>query len=100
MEEEPVELVDRAARRHGARSRSRSCARTTAEGDAAAGATRRANVDGEWVETRRAPARRALGRGSSCEGPAIVEFAEATCLVRPGWAGAVDDVGTLVLERP
>ena len=29
----------------------------------------------------------------------IVEFAEATCVVRPGWAGAVDDAGTLVLKR-
>jgi len=29
----------------------------------------------------------------------VVEFAEATCLVRPGWAGTIDDVGTLVLER-
>ena len=60
--------------------------------------TREANIDGEWVETtvlRRA----ALGRGSRLEGPAVVEFAEATCLVRPGWAGTIDDVGTLVLER-
>jgi N-methylhydantoinase A len=60
--------------------------------------TREANIDGDWVETtvlRRA----ALGRGSRLEGPAVVEFAEATCLVRPGWAGTIDDVGTLVLER-
>jgi hypothetical protein len=32
-------------------------------------------------------------------GPAIVELPEATCLVRPGWAGARDASGTLVLER-
>src|SRR4051794_24484565 len=60
--------------------------------------TREANIDGEWLETtvlRRA----ALGRGSRLEGPAVVQFAEATCLVRPGWAGTIDDVGTLVLER-
>src|SRR4051794_23228255 len=60
--------------------------------------TREANIDGEWVDTtvlRRA----ALGRGSRLEGPAVVEFAEATCLVRPGWTGTIDDVGTLVLER-
>jgi N-methylhydantoinase A len=43
--------------------------------------------------------RAALGSGSEREGPAIVEFAEATCLVRPGWSGHVDEVGTLVLER-
>jgi N-methylhydantoinase A len=38
-----------------------------------------------------------LGAGSALEGPAIVEFAEATCVVRPGWRGVVDGVGTLVL---
>ena len=43
--------------------------------------------------------RATMGRGSQVEGPAVVEFPEATCLVRPGWAGTVDDVGTLVLER-
>jgi N-methylhydantoinase A len=43
--------------------------------------------------------RATMGRGSKVEGPAVVEFPEATCLVRPGWAGAVDNVGTLVLER-
>ena len=40
-----------------------------------------------------------MGRGSVVRGPAIVELAEATCLVLPGWAGRVDEVGTLVLER-
>jgi hypothetical protein len=28
-----------------------------------------------------------------------VELAESTVLVRPGWQGTVDRVGTLVLER-
>jgi N-methylhydantoinase A len=43
--------------------------------------------------------RAGLGRGSTVAGPAIVEFAEATCFLRPGWRGAVDDIGTLVLTR-
>ena len=34
---------------------------------------------------------------SRSRGPAVVEFAESTCLVRPGWQGTVDEVGTLVL---
>ncbi len=59
---------------------------------------RRAHFDGEWHDTP-VLERAALGSGSEVEGPAIVEFAEATCVVRPGWAGAVDDSGTLVLER-
>jgi len=40
-----------------------------------------------------------MGRGSVVKGPAVVELAEATWLVRPGWGGSVDDVGTLVLSR-
>ncbi len=43
--------------------------------------------------------RTTMGTGSRVSGPAVVEFPEATCLVRPGWAGAVDHVGTLVLTR-
>ena len=43
--------------------------------------------------------REALGAGSHVEGPALVEFPEATCVVAPGWSGAVDEAGTLVLER-
>ena len=43
--------------------------------------------------------RERMGEGSEVSGPAIVEFGEATCVVRPGWRGRVDGVGTLVLER-
>ena len=55
--------------------------------------------DGEWTE---APVldRARMGRGSRVEGPAIVDLAEATCVVRPGWVGEVDARGTIVLERP
>ena len=40
-----------------------------------------------------------MGPGSTVTGPAVVEMPEATCLVRPGWAGRVDEIGTLVLRR-
>lgn len=59
---------------------------------------REANFDGEWAETA-VLQRDLMGLGTSVEGPAIVEFTEATCVVRPGWAGEVDAVGTLVLTR-
>jgi N-methylhydantoinase A len=40
-----------------------------------------------------------MGSGSSVEGPAVVEFPEATCVVRPGWRGKVDGAGNLILDR-
>jgi N-methylhydantoinase A len=60
--------------------------------------SREANFDGGW---RGVPVldREQMGKGSEVEGPAIVEFRESTCVVRPGWRGAVDGVGNLVLER-
>ena len=61
-------------------------------------ARREISVDGEWREVDVLD-RSALGAGSKVEGPAVVEFAEATCVVRLGWSGAIDEVGTLVLER-
>jgi N-methylhydantoinase A len=68
-----------------------------AEGDAESG-RREANFDGEWQETPILD-REWMGKGAEVAGPAIVEFTESTCVVRPGWRGAVDGVGTLVLEK-
>jgi len=59
---------------------------------------RQANFDGAWADTP-VHDRTRMGRGSTVEGPAIVEFPEATLVVRPGWRGTVDHVGTLVLRR-
>jgi N-methylhydantoinase A len=55
-------------------------------------------LDGDW---QRADVldRGRMGRGSTVRGPAIVEFAESTCVLRPGWSGVVDAAGTLVLTR-
>jgi N-methylhydantoinase A len=61
-------------------------------------ARRAALLDGGWADVD-VRDRADLGRGSTVTGPAIVEFREATCLVRPGWRGTVDDIGTLVLTR-
>jgi N-methylhydantoinase A len=60
--------------------------------------SREANFDGGWKETPILD-RENMGEGSEVEGPAIVEFRESTCVVRPGWRGAVDGVGNLVLEK-
>ena len=59
---------------------------------------RRANFDGEWLDVSVFD-RTSLGAASEVEGACIVEFPEATCVVRPGWRGRIDDAGTLVLER-
>jgi N-methylhydantoinase A len=50
--------------------------------------------DGEWVE---AEAQR--GRIGEVAGPAVCELREATLVVPPGWSGATDGDGTIVLER-
>jgi len=68
-----------------------------ASGRADAGA-RGAIFDEEWQEVPVVDRTR-MGRGSKVAGPALIEFPDATCVVRPGWAGAVDNAGTLVLER-
>ncbi|HEX2729342.1 MAG TPA: hydantoinase/oxoprolinase family protein [Rubrobacteraceae bacterium] len=68
-----------------------------ATGDAEA-ELREANFDDEWREVPVLD-REKMGKGSEVVGPAIVEFREATCVVRPGWQGVVDGVGTLVLEK-
>jgi len=65
--------------------------------DAEAG-ERKANFDGEWMEVPVLD-REQMGERSEVEGPAIVEFKESTCVVRPRWRGVVDGVGTLVLEK-
>jgi len=58
---------------------------------------RMAFFDGEGVE---APVWKRTGMAAArdLEGPAIVEFPEATCVVAAGWRGTIDDVGTLVLK--
>ncbi|HKZ27526.1 MAG TPA: hydantoinase/oxoprolinase family protein, partial [Rubrobacteraceae bacterium] len=68
------------------------------EDEEAESSTRQANFDGEWQEVPILDRER-MGKGSEVAGPAIVEFKESTCVVRPGWRGAVDDVGTLILEK-
>jgi N-methylhydantoinase A len=66
--------------------------------DDAAGSSRRAYFDGVWhdVDVLRSGS---LTVGLLIEGPSIVEFPEATCVVRPGWRARVDAAGALVLER-
>jgi N-methylhydantoinase A len=59
---------------------------------------REVNLDGAWQEVE-VVRRRDLGAGAKLDGPAVVELAEATLLLRPGWRATLDQVGTLVLEQ-
>jgi N-methylhydantoinase A len=59
---------------------------------------RSASFDGGWQEID-VYDRDELDVHGVLHGPAVVEFAESTLLVRPGWRATVDEVGTLVLER-
>jgi N-methylhydantoinase A len=60
--------------------------------------------DGEWVEA--AVLRGEPAAGTKVEGPVVFELPEATFVIPPGWATAVDDHGTIVArflsdaERP
>jgi N-methylhydantoinase A len=96
MDDEPVEVVSLrlAAFVGGAVPELRDEASTR---ESAIG-TRRGWFDGDW---RVVPVhdRRLMGPGSRVSGPTIVDFPEATCVVRPAWTGAVDEAGNLVLGR-
>jgi N-methylhydantoinase A len=66
--------------------------------ESASRSTRSAHFDGTWYDVEVLTPDN-LGAGLVVDGPAIVEFPEATCVVRPGWSARVDEVGALVLER-
>jgi N-methylhydantoinase A len=68
------------------------------EGQDTIGRTRSANFDDGWIETP-VLQRATLGPGTKVEGPCIIEFADATAVIRPGWAGRFDEVGTVVVSR-
>ena len=55
--------------------------------------TRTATLDGDEVEL--AVLRGSPPPGTTIEGPAVVELPESTLLVPAGWAGEVDDTGTI-----
>jgi N-methylhydantoinase A len=95
MDDEPVELVHLRLVASVPVAKPRLRAAQAAE---AARPGRRLNLDGAWREVE-VVARTALGPGDRLDGPAVVELADATLLVRPGWRAALDEVGSLELRR-
>jgi N-methylhydantoinase A len=60
--------------------------------------SRAAYFDGAWSDVPvRGPGE--LARDDRLEGPAIVEFPESTCVIRPGWSASIDAAGALALVR-
>jgi N-methylhydantoinase A len=96
MEEEPVELVNVRVTATLAVEKP-ELTEESLEGDGRAG-RRRASFDGGWAEVDVLDRTR-MGAGAGVAGPALVELPEATCVVAPGWAGRIDEAGSLVLER-
>jgi N-methylhydantoinase A len=96
MEEEPVELVNLRLVATVPVEKPEISERRP-EGDAESD-RRQAHLDGGWREVPVLDRGR-MGLGSRVEGPMIVEFAESTCVVPPGWGGEVDAAGTLALRR-
>jgi N-methylhydantoinase A len=96
MEEEEVELVN--LRLVATVSRDKPELHESPPRRDASLARRTASFDGGWQEVD-VYDRADLGVGSELQGPAVVEFAESTLLVRPSWQATVDEVGTVHLER-
>src|SRR6266511_626428 len=87
MQEEPVELVNvRVTATVAVEKPALTEAPTERDGHAG---RRWASFGGAWVELDVFDRGR-MGAGAEVVGPAIVEFAEATCVVEGGWGGRVD----------
>jgi N-methylhydantoinase A len=96
MPDEPVEVV---ALRVTATVQGAEPSLTEEPGKGAVAAEEREARFGEQAVSVPVYDRAALGAGDELEGPAIVELAEATCVLRPGWRARVDEAGTMVLTR-
>ena len=96
MPDEPVELVN--LRLIAVTPVEKPSLSATAGTTPAAPSRRRSSFDDGWQEVE-ALDRASLGVGAEVRGPAIVTSSDATCVVRPGWHGVVDEVGSLLLER-
>ncbi len=70
---------------------------TSARAEPATGGSRQAYFgDAGWLDT---PVLRRSDVGTSCDGPAIVEEYDATCVIPPGWTARLDDYGNILLDR-
>jgi N-methylhydantoinase A len=98
MEGEPIELVSLrlVATLPVPKPELRAHTRTPRGGDPER--RRAVRLDGDWNQVAILVGER-LAPGSTTAGPVVVEYPESTVVVRPGWRGIVDQIGSLELER-
>jgi N-methylhydantoinase A len=97
MDDEPVELVSLRLLATQAVAKPTLRAEPPSGGDPAEPPRRRVNLDGDWEEVAIVAGER-LAPGATLAGPVVVEYPESTVVVRAGWRGTVDRVGSLELE--
>src|SRR6266536_2100498 len=98
MEDEPVELVSLRLVATLTVPKPELRAEPVAEAPPLPDRRRTVNLDGDWQQVAILEGDR-LAPGSAIVGPVVVEYPESTVVVRQGWRGAVDQVGSLELER-
>ena len=98
MEDEPVELVSLRLVATLAVPKPELRAEPVGKAPALPDRRRTVNLDGDWHQVAILEGDR-LAPGSAIVGPVVVEYPESTVVVRQGWRGAVDQVGSLELER-
>jgi N-methylhydantoinase A len=98
MEDEPVELVSLRLVATLPVPKPELRAPTTVAASSAPERRRAVRLDGDWHQVEILAGER-LVPGSAIAGPVVVEYPESTVVVRPGWRGSVDQIGSLELER-
>jgi N-methylhydantoinase A len=98
MEDEPVELVSLRLVATLPVPKPELGAHTPAMTSSAPERRRAVRLDGDWHRVEILAGER-LAAGSAIAGPVVVEYPESTVVVRPGWRGSVDQIGSLELER-
>jgi len=96
MDDQPIEIVN-VRLTAGVEVAKPELGEPPPEDDAPEPNTRPIMLGDEWLDVP-VYRRNTLGHGSRIEGPAVVEFAETTCLVHRNWRGTIDACGTLNLE--
>lgn len=96
----PIKFVNlRAVHQAAAESESNTTRYEPAKGEARKGVRRILTAESDGFVDAQVYERSRIAPGTRFAGPAIVEQADTTAVVEPGWAAEVDAGGTLILTR-